>query len=110
MTTQLALFDAPNLRRPPGYVYYGTDGCNIKIGYSTRTVRRGGELRLTMLHTTPGTVEDERAAHRRWMRYRINGEWFAAEPPLLEWLDEHVLSGTTARATLRMLIFRRRPP
>ena len=104
---QLELFGLPN-RPIVGRVYYGTDGVNIKIGYSTSPRRRGGELKLTMLWTFAGTVEDEREHHRRWMRHRINGsEWFRPDPGLLEWLDERVLHGTVARATLRSLIFRR---
>lgn len=107
---QLALFDSPRRVVPTGYVYFGTDGRAVKIGYTTSPVRRGGELKLTMLYTTPGTVQDEREHHRRWMRYRINSsEWFEAAPPLLEWLDSHVLGGTAARVALRMLIFRRQP-
>jgi hypothetical protein len=111
-TTQLQLFTPP---RPPiepprttGFVYFGSDGCNIKIGYTTSLRRRGGELKLTMLWTVPGTVEDERAFHRTWARRRIgSSEWFRPDARLLEWLDERVLRGTAARAALRMLIFRR---
>lgn len=105
--TQLALFDAPHRTVvAPGFVYYGTDGVNIKIGYTTSPVRRGGELKLTMLYTLPGSVEDERAHHRKWLRHRIKGtEWFRADRQILEWLDAQVPAATHARAALRMLIF-----
>lgn len=105
--TQLALFDAPT-KAPTGFVYVGTDGNNLKIGYSTSPTRRGGELKITMLWTFPGTVEDERRLHRLWARHRINSsEWFRPDPAILEWLDERVLPCTVARMQLRMLIFRR---
>lgn len=106
-SAQLTLFGTPDRPRATGYVYYGTDGHDIKIGYTTSPVRRGGELKLTMLYTMPGTVEDERAHHQMWMRHRIIGtEWFRADRRLLEWLDQRVAVATHARAALRMLIFR----
>jgi len=108
-TTQLALFEAPRgMRAPTGYVYFGTDGVNIKIGYSTSPRRRGGELKITQLLTFLGGVEDERRHHRIWARFRIGGsEWFRSDPELLEWLDRHVPQGTRERMSLRALIFRR---
>jgi hypothetical protein len=110
--TQLALFDSPpRIVAAPGFVYYGTDGVNIKIGYTTSPVRRGGELKITMLHTMPGSIDDERANHRRWFRNRIDGtEWFRPSRELLRWLDDQVPPGTHARAALRMLIFQPREP
>lgn len=108
-TTQLALFPPTSTSVATGFVYVGTDGHKLKIGWSASPRRRGGELKLTMLWTFPGTVEDERRLHRLWMRHRINSsEWFQPDPAILEWLDERVLHGTVARMALRMLIFRRR--
>lgn len=106
--TQLALFPPTGPTTATGFIYYGTDGNNIKIGYSASPRRRGGELKLTMLWSLPGTVEDEREHHRMWARHRIIGsEWFRPDPAILGWLDDRVLQGTIARAALRMLIFRR---
>jgi hypothetical protein len=111
IATQLALFAPPAAANTTGYVYYGTDGCNIKIGYSTSPRRRGGELKLSMLLTFLGGVENERTHHRIWAKHRIGAsEWFHPAPELLEWLDKHVPLNTAQRMTLRMLIFRRREP
>lgn len=106
--TQLALFPPVAGNTVTGFVYYGTDGNNIKIGYSASPRRRGGELKLTMLWSLPGTVEDEREHHRKWARHRIIGsEWFQPDPALLKWLDDRVMRETVAWAALRLLIFRR---
>lgn len=107
--TQLALFPAPpKSGGPAGFVYVGTDGTLIKVGYTTSPRRRGGELKLTLLWTFPGSMEDERNLHHKWARHRINGsEWFRPHAAILEWLDERVLHGTVARAALRALIFPR---
>lgn len=109
VSTQLALFEPSTRLAPTGFVYFGTDGANIKIGYSASPRRRGGELKVTMLWTFPGTVDDEREHQRRWFRHRIAGsEWFRPGGDLLEWLDDRVLPCTSARFALRSLIFRRR--
>jgi hypothetical protein len=106
--TQLALFPPVANNSVTGFVYIGTDGHKLKVGYSASPRRRGGELKLTMLWTFPGTVEDERRLHRLWARHRIGGsEWFQPAPEILEWLDERILHGTVARMALRMLVFRR---
>lgn len=106
---QLALFPPVARGGATGYVYIGTDGVNIKVGYTTSLRRRGGELKLTMLWTFPGTVQDERDLHHKWARHRINStEWFRPDPKILEWLDDRVLRDTVARAALRALIFQPR--
>lgn len=108
-TMQLPLFPPVAATNATGWVYYGTDGCNIKIGFSTSPRRRGGELKLTMLLTFIGGVEEERRHHRIWAKHRIgSSEWFRPDLDLLEWLDKHVPLKSAERMALRVLIFQRR--
>lgn len=103
--TQLALVPPPRQRATES-VYYATDMCNIKIGYSTSPRRRGGELRAEMLLTFEGSQLDERRHHRMWARFRIGkSEWFRADPELLLWLTQQIEPGTREAASLKRLIF-----
>lgn len=84
MVMQLALVDLPVMAE---VVYYATDGCNVKIGRTISPRRRGGELRVEMLHTIPGSELEERRHHRMWSRFRIaRSEWFRPGDELLLWL------------------------
>jgi hypothetical protein len=102
---QLALFGADV---QPGIVYYATDGCNIKIGYTRRPARRrGGELGVTILYTEPGSELDERRAFDIWHRYRISrSEWFRPGDDLLLWLITQLVAEGKYRelAVLRQVI------
>lgn len=81
----VALFELP--RTSAAFVYFATDLCNIKIGWSNSPRRRGGELQTHMLHSIPGSRGDERRHQRRWARYRIgNSEWFRPGGQLMLWL------------------------
>jgi hypothetical protein len=85
LITQLALVDAPLIGSE--VVYYATDGYNIKIGRTISPRRRGGELRVEMLHTIPGGELEERRHHRMWKDCRIaKSEWFRPTDDLLLWL------------------------
>jgi len=77
-----------------GAVYFvqaGIDG-PIKIGWSQDVSRRISELqtanamRLRLLGTVPGTLEDEAAMHARFARFRIEAEWFQNVPEIHEYL------------------------
>lgn len=103
---QPELFEVPPTAKRLGKVYYGTDGANIKIGYSRSPRRRGGELKLTMLYTFEGNLADERQHHELWRRFRIRQEWFHADPALLSWLDRRVPRTGEAREVFRGLVFR----
>lgn len=78
-----------------GVVYFvcadGSDA--IKIGFTTDLKRRIRNLecasgrRATLLHSMPGTYDDERSLHRRFKAARLDGEWFEAVPELLLHID-----------------------
>jgi len=104
-SVQIALVDPPPTATE--VVYYATDGYNIKIGRTNSPRRRGGELRVQMLHTIPGGQLDEARHHRMWRHYRLTGsEWFRPGDELLLWLTtELVVNGKTRElAILRQLI------
>ena len=77
-----------------GFVYFlrfGSDG-PIKIGWARNVALRVSELqtgspvKLHVLASQRGTEQDERDLHRHFAHLRLSGEWFAAEPELLDWV------------------------
>jgi hypothetical protein len=72
-----------------GLVYAITDGVSIKIGKSAghplvrlRDLQTGNARELQLVAYT--STMTERQAHRRFGRWRMHGEWFAAVPALLD--------------------------
>lgn len=81
-------FKLPPLPDPStlGYVYFVRLGNRVKIGYSRNPAERFKEVPLEeVLTITPGSQDDERAAHIRFAHLRTTGEWFKAEPELLKY-------------------------
>jgi hypothetical protein len=87
-----------------GSVYVARFGNQIKIGYSTFVDSRirqlssktgiRGEVLCTFDVTDPLHVHSqERALHDRFRHLRIKGEWYRAEPDLLEWAERRVEGG-----------------
>lgn len=74
------------LRRPrPGFVYFLLFGDRVKIGYSENLEQRFRDLpHDEVLGYRPGTRDDERAWHDLLDQYRVTGEWFLAEPAVLD--------------------------
>lgn len=77
------------LRGRQGFVYLISDGEYVKVGYSVKPEARVGELQtgnareLRLLASMPGTVEDERALHLRFLDDNLLLEWFRPSPALL---------------------------
>lgn len=77
-----------------GWVYYvRAEGTGlIKIGFARDVARRLHNLRaasasrLSVVHTVPGRLADERAAHVRFARLRSHREWFREEGELAAFL------------------------
>lgn len=97
--TESAFADIPRWRlRPywtPPFVYFmrsGDEGGPIKIGVSTdiaarlRHVQSHHVLPITLLATEYGGRIRERQLHRRFLRFRVRGEWFRAGEPLMEYI------------------------
>lgn len=98
---QLTLCDVP---APPVVCYFATDGLNIKIGHSNDARRRGGELKMTVLHTIPGGELEERRQHSKWRHLRIgNSEWFRPGDRLLLWLINELAKDTPHARELNII-------
>lgn len=95
-------FRAPRKHRRRGRVgtiYYIGDGDgHVKIGYTggraedrMRALQTGTPARLRLLATQPGTMQEERALHRRFghARVRRDGEWFRMTPGLRRQIAGH---------------------
>jgi hypothetical protein len=80
----------------PTFVYFIQEGDEgpIKIGFSRNVQERikalqtGHAQPLRLLHAMRGTLDDEQRLHRRFARLRIQNEWFAPAPELLDWLAQ----------------------
>lgn len=81
----------PKPDEPVVYFIQAHCGGPIKIGYSGRadgvserlsTLQTGNSQRLVVRHVIPAPlgVETEREWHRRFARYRMQGEWFLDAP------------------------------
>lgn len=66
-------------------VYYIRLGSRIKIGTSTCVRKRIKTFNPeSILGLEPGGISEERARHRQFAHLRTRGEWFRAEPELVE--------------------------
>lgn len=65
----------------------------IKIGWSLNineridAIQQGVPLPLTLHRWFDGSIQDERALHRRFKKYRTRGEWFRREGELAKWIE-----------------------
>lgn len=79
--------------RPRGWVYFATaqrvGSDSVKIGFTRDLKRRTSQLniaspeRIGFCLVIPGTMRAEKALHRRFARYRLQGEWFRASDELV---------------------------
>ena len=75
-----------------GYTYFVQRGNAIKIGHSAIPKQRISGLqvsfaeRLDILAIVPNTIVDEATAHEKFAHLRLSGEWFRAEPELIEFI------------------------
>lgn len=81
------------------YIRCGGAGGLIKIGTAVDPRKRLSQLQtgngetLSLLAVEPGGLDIEGRRHRQFRAYRARGEWFRAEPALLEHI-EAVKAGT----------------
>ncbi len=78
-----------------GYVYLITEHFDggalryVKIGYSVNPRKRVAELqtgnprKLILLYAMPGTEEDERRLHTKYIKANVMQEWFRVTPELI---------------------------
>lgn len=84
------------VRDAKGVVYFMRFGDRVKIGFTTNLKQRMVDLpNDEVLGTVPGTFADEKRCHTAFAHLRVNGEWFRAEPDLLEFIRD-VTAGSAA--------------
>ena len=81
-----------------GYVYFITDGINIKIGFTSKSIKKrlkqlqtGNDKPLYILGYISGTKETESNLHKLFHQERIryNGEWFAPSEFILDYINRY---------------------
>ena len=84
-------------------VYFIASRDALKIGFAVDVRARLSELQtgnaheLVLVATAPGTVEDERALHRRFAAQKVRGEWFRPDTEILSWVAHHAAPGPCVR-------------
>ena len=74
------------------YVVYAESYQVVKIGYAADVDKRIRELQcgcpepLQKLVVFPGEREEEKALHDRFSEYRVQGEWFRYEGPVVRFV------------------------
>jgi len=78
------------------YAIQAGDNGPIKVGFTStakgplkrvETLQVGNPVRLRLLATVPGGLEDERYLHKLFAEHRIGGEWFTPAPAILAAVD-----------------------
>lgn len=78
------------------YVYFFTNGVNIKIGYTKNSVKKrlkqlntGSDMQLYYLGYLTGSKQTEKLLHQKFahLKVRANGEWFKADDSLLDYIN-----------------------
>ena len=76
-----------------GYTYFARRGDLIKIGHTAIPKERIAKLRsasserLDVLAMVINTIIDEPTAHKKFHHLRVRGEWFRADPELLDFIE-----------------------
>lgn len=92
------LLDNKRSDKPESFVYFLTDGVDIKIGRSARPNSRLSDLqighpaKLTLLGTMPGGTALEGALHTLFDASKIRGEWYKDSPKLREFIEQNCLT------------------
>lgn len=78
----------PPRNMQPGYVYFFLAGELVKIGWSADPKTRLRQVRAErILGYFPGTPQDEKAMHARFGHLWERGEYFRADPSLIEFAE-----------------------
>jgi len=77
---------------PGGEVYFLACGDFVKIGYSTDIAGRtealqpGAPQKLELIGRMPGSIQTERALHKKFKHLREHGEWFSLTDDIWKFL------------------------
>ena len=83
----------------------------VKIGYSNDPIRRVGDLTqgpfpTSLLGQWEGERQDEKDFHRRFVQYRLYGEWFFPHPDLMKCV--HTQEAAECKPRPRLIRFQKR--
>jgi len=84
---------------PPGTVYFIFDGEAVKIGYSTKALKRLKSLQtshsrmLKIIGTMPGSIRLEKQLHKKFRRLRVRNEWFRYTKEIARYIEANTLEG-----------------
>jgi hypothetical protein len=87
----------------PGFVYFIRAGEAIKIGYSKDAYSRMADLQVANAETLEfmGSVKGDRQyesdLHDMFCHLQIRGEWFSAEPELIDFIDDLAVGAEPTR-------------
>ena len=79
---------------PFGFTYFVRDEDRIKIGFTIHPNKRMSSLQtgnyreLETIAVVPSYMAEEHETHERFAHLRERGEWFRAEPDLLEFIED----------------------
>ena len=80
-----------------GFVYFITNGQNIKIGFTSKSPKQrlkqlntGSDKQLFLLGYMSATQSKEKELHSQfeYLKIRSNGEWFQVDDKLLDYINE----------------------
>lgn len=93
-TLQLVTPRSSQLVRKHGFVYVVGFGTSVKIGYSAKVKKRIASIQtscpvpLTIYAIKNANRSDEVALHKKFARYRLNGEWFELAEPIAKFIAD----------------------
>lgn len=82
--------------KPDNFVYFiaTKDRSMVKIGISTNprkrlaSIQSHSPLAVELLASVPGTIEDERGLHTKFLEHHSHGEWFRGHEDVLSSITE----------------------
>lgn len=94
---------------PFGFTYFIRDEDRIKIGFTIQPAKRMSSLQtansreLETLLVAPSYMAEEHDTHQRFAHLRERGEWFRAEPELLDFIEDLKVKAAPAMARVGVL-------
>lgn len=94
---------------PFGFTYFIRDGDRVKIGFTIHPSKRqsclqvGNYRELETIAVVPSYMAEEHETHERFAHLRERGEWFRAEPDLIEFIEDLKVRAAPAMAQVGVL-------
>lgn len=78
------------------YLIQNTKTKNLKIGFSVKNsetrlkqLQTGNESKLILLYTQTGTFKDEKSLHKKFLKFKLEGEWFKFSEKIIDQFKKH---------------------